>query len=64
MAESSEKGYNYGKRPWWFWVLVYVIIGAIVYYAIYYFVFARQGYNYQYPSGGSTNQQQQPKSGY
>lgn len=42
MAENS-----YGKRPMWQWVLIYVVIGAIVYGLIYYFVIGKKGgYNY------------------
>lgn len=33
----------YGKRPLWQWVLIYVVIGGIVYAAIYYFVLAKRG---------------------
>jgi hypothetical protein len=50
MADSPKTGY--GKRPLWQWILLYVIVGAVVYGAIYYFVFAKKGgYNY---SGGTT----------
>ena len=63
MEESSEKkSYGYGKRPLWQWVLLYVVIGAVVYGLIYYFVFAKKGSyttnqagQYQYPT---TTQQQ------
>jgi hypothetical protein len=40
---------GYGKRPLWQWVLIYLVIGAVVYYAIYYFVFAKKG-GYSYGS--------------
>ncbi|MCL5090569.1 MAG: hypothetical protein M1514_01020 [Patescibacteria group bacterium] len=41
---------NYGnKRPIWQWVLVYLIIGLIIYGAIYYFVIARNRVNYISP---------------
>lgn len=33
----------YGKRPMWQWVVLYVVIGAIAYGLIYYFVMAKQG---------------------
>lgn len=42
MAEPSKKSY-YGKRPLWQWILIYVVIGAIVYGLIYYFVLAKKG---------------------
>ncbi len=38
---------NYGKRPVWQWILIYVVIAAVVYGLIYYFVFAKKGgYSY------------------
>jgi len=40
MAEY-EKGY--GKKPLWQWILIYLIIGAIVYAVVYYFVIAKRG---------------------
>lgn len=36
---------NYGKRPMWQWVLIYVVIGAIVYGVVYYFFLANKGSN-------------------
>ena len=50
MAGVSKTGY--GKRPLWQWILLYVVIGAVVYGAMYYFVFAKKdGYG---SSSGST----------
>ncbi len=40
--EEKSKG-SYGKRPMWQWILIYVVIGAIIYGLIYYFVFANKG---------------------
>lgn len=37
---------NYGKRPLWQWILIYVIIGAIAYGLIYYFVLGKKGATY------------------
>ena len=38
---------GYGKRPLWQWVLIYIVIGGIVYGLVYYFVFAKNStYNY------------------
>lgn len=59
MAEAS-----YGKRPMWQWILIYVVIGAVIYGLIYYFVLAKKGgVNYgttqQTPSA---NQQTSPTS--
>lgn len=33
-------GDGYGKRPMWQWILIYLVIGGVVYFLIYYFVFA------------------------
>lgn len=54
---------SYGKRPLWQWILLYIIAGGIVYLLIYYFVFAKKGYNYgsginyKNDSGQKTNSQ-------
>lgn len=38
---------GYGKRPLWQWILIYVVIGGIVYAGIYYFFMSKNGgYNY------------------
>lgn len=34
---------SYGKKPMWFWVLVYVIGGAAIYYVIYLLFFSGGG---------------------
>lgn len=51
----DEKKGGYGKRPLWQWILIYVVVGAIIYGLIYYFVIAknRGGYNISAPSYGS-----------
>lgn len=36
MATVNKDG-GYGRRPWWQWLLIYVVVGAVVYGAIYYF---------------------------
>lgn len=41
-TEGSEKS-GYGKRPLWQWILIYLVIGGIIYALIYYFVLAPQG---------------------
>lgn len=43
---------SYGKRPMWQWILIYVVIGGIVYGAIYYFFMNKTG-GYNYPGNGS-----------
>ena len=50
---------GYGKRPLWQWLLIYLVVGAVIYGLIYYFVFNKSGgYN-----SGSTQAPTQ-KSGY
>lgn len=52
-ASGDKKGY--GKRPLWQWIAIYVVIGAIVYGLIYYFVIAKKGGGYS--SNGTTQTQ-------
>lgn len=44
MSKQSPSGQNkdkgYGKRPLWQWILLYVIIGGLVYLLIYLFFIA------------------------
>lgn len=50
MEETSEKN-GYGKRPLWQWVVIYLIIGIILYGAVYYLFLAKKGgYNSSNPS--------------
>ena len=58
----ADYGKAYGKRPLWQWIVLYLVIGAVVYGAIY-FLFFNKGYSFKGQS--STNQQMtQPKSSY
>ncbi|MDO8551820.1 MAG: hypothetical protein Q7S03_04040 [bacterium] len=41
--EEQEKTGAYGERPIWQWIVIYLIIGAIVYGAIYYLFIAKRG---------------------
>lgn len=43
MAYEQAPSGEYGKRPVWQWILIYVFIGGIIYLLVYYFVFARKG---------------------
>lgn len=43
----AEEGY--GKRPIWQWVVIYLVVGLVIYGAIYYFVIAKKG-GYSYNS--------------
>ena len=42
-SEQSSSSSNYGKRPMWQWIVIYLVIGAVVYGLIYYFMFAGKG---------------------
>jgi len=55
MAEEKKKGYGYGKRPMWQWIVIYLVIGALVYGVVYYFFLAKKG-GYSTPSSGSSSQ--------
>jgi hypothetical protein len=48
----------YSKRPLWQWILLYVIIGGIIYAAIY-FIFLKPKGGYNYGSGSNSSQQSQ-----
>ncbi|MBI3485402.1 hypothetical protein HY025_00495 [Candidatus Daviesbacteria bacterium] len=52
----------YGKRPLWQWILIYAVIGGVIYFLVYYFVFAKNG-SYNYGSSSSPSQVQS-SSGY
>ncbi len=61
MAEYSE---GYGKRPLWQWVLLYVVIGGLVYGLIYYFLMGNKGgYNYGSANSNPTTTMQGAPSG-
>lgn len=60
---GTNKSYGYGKRPMWQWVLLYLVIGAVVYGLIYYFVLAKKsGYNYNSSAPSYTTQTAVPTS--
>lgn len=48
MAEYSQE---YGKKPLWQWVLIYLVVGGLIYGLIYYFVWGKKG---GYSSGAPT----------
>jgi len=41
-SESRKKGYH-DERPLWQWLIIYLVIGGIIYAAIYYFYFTKSG---------------------
>lgn len=45
-APAKSKG-GYGKRPLWQWILLYLVVGGILYYLIY-ILFFSHGYSYKY----------------
>lgn len=47
-SKMNNKSYGYGKRPLWQWILLYVVIGGLIYGAVYYFFLAGKG-SYSYP---------------
>lgn len=52
---NNKSSYGYGKRPLWQWIVIYLVIGAIVYGLIYYFVIAKKGgYGTYSPNGQKT----------
>lgn len=52
MAEEAGYTKGYGKRPLWQWIVLYLVIGGILYAAVYYFVLA--------PKGSTTGEQTTP----
>jgi plastocyanin len=45
--DNEEQGQEaYGKRPLWQWILLYVVIGLVIYGAVYYFVLSKNGSGY------------------
>lgn len=51
---------DYGKKPIWQWILMYVVIGGIIYFLIYYFIFAPKG---GYSKSGGYNSNTSTESG-
>ncbi len=52
---------GYGKRPLWQWILIYVVIGGVIYGLIYYFVIAKKG-GYSYNSSSPSQTVAQPST--
>lgn len=51
----AQKTGGYGKKPMWQWVVIYLIIGGIIYAGVYYFFIAKKGgYSYNQPSQNQT----------
>ena len=56
---QTSYGKGYGKRPLWQWLLIYVVIGGILYAGAYYFFFYQKGYSYQSSQYQEQQNQQQ-----
>jgi len=60
-TQNTSGGYN--KRPLWQWLVIYVIIGAIIYGAIYYFFLSKNnGYNNKSSDNSYSSQNPSPSS--
>lgn len=44
VKQSKQSPNRYGKRPLWQWVVLYVIIGGLLYGLVYYFAFAQHSH--------------------
>ena len=54
-SKSKTYGYKYGKRPLWQWIVIYVILGVIVYGLVYYVIVGnKRGQNYSSPQPSSS----------
>lgn len=54
MENESNKSSGYGKRPLWQWVLIYIVIGGIIYFAIYYLFLRGKYSSSNYSNSGSS----------
>jgi hypothetical protein len=61
MAEEQKQS-GYGKRPIWQWILLYVVIGAIVYGLVYYFIISKKSGDYTLPGGNNYGASQNSNS--
>lgn len=62
MEQQSTDGDNYGKRPLWQWVFIYLVLAVIVYGLIYYFIFKqKRDYTTSAPQENSQANQSAPQ---
>lgn len=60
MADTEQKNYGYGKKPLWQWVVIYLVVGGIIYALVYYlFLAKKRGYSYNNSYVTPTNAMQQ-----
>ena len=56
MAYEKVAKSAYGKRPVWQWLLIYLLVGGIIYFLIYLFLSGKSGgYNSNYSSPGQSS---------
>lgn len=51
--ENSQTKRAYGGRPLWQWILIYAVVGGLVYAGIYYFMAGRSASGYGQPTKAS-----------
>jgi len=51
--EEETKQDGYGKRPLWQWLVLYVVIGVVIYGAVYYFILAKHQTGYSMNSSAA-----------
>jgi hypothetical protein len=44
--DDEQQQDGYGKRPLWHWIVLYIVVGVVVYSVVYYFVLAKHQSNY------------------
>lgn len=57
-VQNTSGGYS--KKPLWQWLIIYVILGAIIYGGIYYFFLGKSSYNYNKSSNNYSYPSQAP----
>lgn len=57
----ADKTSGYGKRPIWQWIVLYIVIGLIVYGAVYFIFFHKSN---SYSNQGNSSQQTQQQNPY
>ena len=69
---QTNQNYGYGKRPLWQWILIYIVVGGLIYGLVYYFFLNKNGgynTNSQYLTANpqaqdKNNNTNQPSSNY
>ncbi len=58
--KKEEYSKSYRARPMWQWIVIYLIIGGLIYGAIYYFMYAGKGYKMESATNESMNKMGEP----